>query len=167
MFTHIFLVTLLSNVRHHLFIIVLIIWKPVDSNKNIVSKPMCWCYFDFLHIWQHLCRGPIAIVIIISKLWVSWFQRRRLLNMSLVTHVCCHGNQSTSPVCPKTLCSLAHCPIMLHLKLDQEWPTGFGDMHVFHYKSMETIDSAGVGQNPAYTALAVPNKTYIRMSHPR
>ena len=38
---------------------------------------------------------------------------------------CCHGNQSFDPICPKTLGSLSPIPVMLHIKLDQDWPTGF------------------------------------------
>ena len=44
---------------------------------------------------------------------------------------CCHGNQSFDPVCPKTLCSLSPTPVMLHIKFDQDWPTGFRDIQVW------------------------------------
>ena len=40
---------------------------------------------------------------------------------------CCHGNQSFDPTCPKALCSLSLTPMMLHIKFDQDWPTGFRD----------------------------------------
>ena len=43
---------------------------------------------------------------------------------------CCHGNQSYDPICPKTLCSLFPTPMMLHIKFDQDWPTGFRDIQV-------------------------------------
>ena len=43
---------------------------------------------------------------------------------------CCHGNQSFDPICPKTLCSLSPIPVMLHIKFDQDWPTGFRDIQV-------------------------------------
>ena len=43
---------------------------------------------------------------------------------------CCHGNQRFDPICPKTLCSLSPTPMMLHVKFDQDWPTGFGDSQV-------------------------------------
>ena len=43
---------------------------------------------------------------------------------------CCHGNQSFDPICPKTLCSLSPIPMMLHIKFDQGWPTGFRDIQV-------------------------------------
>ena len=40
-----------------------------------------------------------------------------------------------SPMCqgysaPKTLCSLSLTPMMLHIKFDQDWPTGFRDAQV-------------------------------------
>ena len=44
---------------------------------------------------------------------------------------CCHGNQSCDPICPKTLCSLSPTPVMLHIKFDQDWPTGFRDIQVW------------------------------------
>ena len=43
---------------------------------------------------------------------------------------CCHGNQSFDPICPKSLCSLSPTPVMLHIKFDQDWPTGFRDIQV-------------------------------------
>ena len=43
---------------------------------------------------------------------------------------CCHGNQSFDPICPKTLCSLSPAPVMLHIKFDQDWSTGFRDIQV-------------------------------------
>ena len=43
---------------------------------------------------------------------------------------CCHGNQSFDPICPKTLCSLSPTPMLLHIKFDQDWPTGFRDIQV-------------------------------------
>ena len=37
----------------------------------------------------------------------------------------CHGNQSFDPICSKTLCSLSPTPMMVHIKFDQDRPTGF------------------------------------------
>ena len=37
---------------------------------------------------------------------------------------CCHGHQSYDPNCLKTLCSLSPPLVMLHIKFDQDWPTG-------------------------------------------
>ena len=63
--------------------------------------------------------------------------------------VSCHSNQSSYPIvttsspkgndrspesnvprsiCPKTLCSLSPIPMMLHIKFDQDWLTGFRDI---------------------------------------
>ena len=44
---------------------------------------------------------------------------------------CCHGNQSFDPIGTKTLYSLSPTPVMLHIKLDQDWPTGFRDIQVW------------------------------------
>ena len=43
---------------------------------------------------------------------------------------CRHGNQSFDPIFPQTLCSLSLTPIMLHIKFDQVWPTGFRNIQV-------------------------------------
>ena len=42
----------------------------------------------------------------------------------------CHGHRSFDPICLKTLCSLSPPPVMLRIKFDQEWPTGFRDIQV-------------------------------------
>ena len=43
-----------------------------------------------------------------------------------------HSSESNVPrsICPKTLCSLSPTPMMLHIKFDQDWPTGFRDIQV-------------------------------------
>ena len=51
---------------------------------------------------------------------------------------CCHGNQSFDPICPKTLCSLSPTPMMLHIKFDQDRPTGFRDFQVQKCKMFVT-----------------------------
>ena len=43
---------------------------------------------------------------------------------------CCHGKQNFDPICPKLLCSLSPNPMMLHIKFDQDWLTGFRDIQV-------------------------------------
>ena len=43
---------------------------------------------------------------------------------------CCHGHQSFDPIYLKTLCSLSPPPVMLHIKFDQDWPTGLRDIQV-------------------------------------
>ena len=43
--------------------------------------------------------------------------------------ICCHGNQSSYPILPKTKCSQSPTPIMLLMKFDNDWPAGFRDIH--------------------------------------
>ena len=43
---------------------------------------------------------------------------------------CCHGHQSFDPICLKTLCSLSPPQVMLHIRFDQDWPTGFRDIQI-------------------------------------
>ena len=46
----------------------------------------------------------------------------------------CQGHQSCDPICPKTLCSLSPPPLMLHIKFDQDWPTGLREIKVRNCK---------------------------------
>ena len=62
----------------------------------------------------------------IEKRW-----RHRFPHYKSMGAFCCHGNQSFDPICPKTLCSLSPTPVMLHIKFDQDWPTGFRDIQVW------------------------------------
>ena len=43
---------------------------------------------------------------------------------------CCHGNQSFDPISPNNICTLFPTPLTLHIKFDQDWPTGFRDIQV-------------------------------------
>ena len=54
--------------------------------------------------------------------------------------LCCHGNHSFDPNCPKTLCSLFPTPVMLHIKFDQDWPTAFRDIQVWKCGRRTTTD---------------------------
>ena len=51
---------------------------------------------------------------------------------------CCHGHQSYYLICLKTLCSLYPTPVMLHIKFDQDWPTGLRDIQVRRCKIFAT-----------------------------
>ena len=42
--------------------------------------------------------------------------------------VCCYGNKSSNPICPKTLCRLFPDLLILHMKFDQDWPSGIRDI---------------------------------------
>ena len=42
--------------------------------------------------------------------------------------ICCNGNQSSNPICLKTLCNLSSYLIMVHKKSDQDRPTGSRDI---------------------------------------
>ena len=44
---------------------------------------------------------------------------------------CCHGNQSSDPIWPKTLCSQSPTPVMLQIKFDCYQLIGLGDIHVW------------------------------------
>ena len=56
--------------------------------------------------------------------------RHRFPHYKSMGAFCCHGNQSFNPICPKTLGNLSPTLIMLHIKIDQHWPTGLRDIQV-------------------------------------
>ena len=56
--------------------------------------------------------------------------RHHFPNYKSMGYFCCHGHQSFDPICLKTLCSLSPPPVMLHIKFDQDWPTGLRDIQV-------------------------------------
>ena len=44
--------------------------------------------------------------------------------------ICCHGNQSSDPIWPKTNFSVSLIPMVLHLKFDCDRPSGCGNIHI-------------------------------------
>ena len=42
----------------------------------------------------------------------------------------CHGNHSFEQTCSKSICSQSPTQTILHMKFDQDWPAGSGDIHV-------------------------------------
>ena len=44
--------------------------------------------------------------------------------------ICCHGNQSSDPIRPRTLYSQSPTPMMLQMKFDYDRPPGLRDIHV-------------------------------------
>ena len=51
-------------------------------------------------------------------------------HFNLMEDICCHGNQSSDQLLPKTLRSQSPTPMMLLMKFDYDWPAGFRDFHV-------------------------------------
>ena len=69
--------------------------------------------------------------------------RHRFPHYKSMGAFCCHGNHSFDPIFPKTLCSLSPTPVMLHIKFDQDWPTGFRDIQVWKCGRRTTTDDDG------------------------
>ena len=57
--------------------------------------------------------------------------RHRFLHYNPIGAFCCHGNQSSDPIWPKTKCSLSPNPMMLLIKFGCDQPVGFRDIHVW------------------------------------
>ena len=72
---------------------------------------------------------------------------------------CCHGNQSFDPICPKTLCSLFPTIMMLHIKFDQDWPTGLRDIQV----SSELWQKDGMTEGQGKSSIA---PTFLKRVRP-
>ena len=74
--------------------------------------------------------------------------RHRFPNYKSMGAFCCHGNQSFDPIFPETLCSLSPTPVMLHIKFDQDWPTGFRDIQVWKCGRRTTYDGRRTDDGP-------------------
>ena len=48
----------------------------------------------------------------------------------VVLVTCKFDNDTINNLPKKTLCSLSPIPMMLHIKFDQDWPTGFRDIQI-------------------------------------
>ena len=57
-------------------------------------------------------------------------QRHHFPHYKSMGAFCCLGHQSFDPICLKTLCSISPPPVTLHIKFDQDWPTGLRDIQV-------------------------------------
>ena len=57
-------------------------------------------------------------------------ERHRFLHYNPMGAFCCHGNQSSDPIWPKTLCSQSPTPMMLQIKFGCDRPIGLRDIHV-------------------------------------
>ena len=114
--------------RHHFPIIS--IWeyfRPSRAANSIVSSPI-WLKFKLV---RDFCISslPASIKRIGSKgTEKRW--RNHFSHYKSIGDFCCHGHQSFDPICLKTLCSLSPTSVMLHIKSNQDWPTGLRDIQV-------------------------------------
>ena len=96
---------------------------------NSVASGLIWPKFELVRDFMHVlvtCKYKKDRIKTTEKRWRNRFP----LYKSMGTF-CCHGYQSFDPICPKTVCSLSPTQVMLHIKFDQDWPTGFRDMKVW------------------------------------
>ena len=85
---------------------------------NSVRSGLIWPKFKLFRDFM-----PIFVTCKFEKdLIERW--RHRFPHYKSMGAFCCHRNQSFDPIYPKTLCSLSPIPVMLHIKFDQDWPTG-------------------------------------------
>ena len=75
---------------------------------------------------------------------------------------CCHGHQMLDPICLKTLCCLSPPPVMLHIKFDQDWPTGLRDIQVRKCKMFVIQGQA----TPLVSSLVRPEIKLVRAFMP-
>ena len=95
------------------------------THKSLVGS--CQISNPFEMLW--LLSLPARIKKIQSKLkeleWSQGFPHYNPMGA-----ICCHGNQSSDPIWPKTLCSKSPTPMMLQMKFDYSRPAGLKDIHV-------------------------------------
>ena len=95
--------------------------------NSVVSGPI-WPKFDLVRDFMHVlvtCKYKRIGSKATEKRWRHHFPHYKSMG-----DFCCHGNQSFDPICPKTLCSFSPTQVMLHIKFDQNLPTGFRDIQV-------------------------------------
>ena len=94
--------------------------------NSIVSGPI-WPKFELVPDFMH-----VLITCKYKKVSVEKQPRKgghHLPHYKSMGAFCCHGCQGFDPICLKTLCSLSPPLMMLHIKFDQDWPTGLRDIN--------------------------------------
>ena len=124
--------------RHHFPIISLWeIFRRSRAANSVVSGPS-WLKSELVRDFMHVlvtCKYKKDRIKKNEKRWRHHFPHYKSMGA-----FCCHGNQSFDPICPKTLCSLSPTPVMLHIKFDQDWPSGFRDIQVWKCGRRTTTD---------------------------
>ena len=114
--------------------------KKVQYWSTRHSSPSAGCQSNLSEI---LCMSslPAGIKRIGSKTTEKRW-RHRFPHYKSMGDLCCHGNQSFDPICPKTLCRLSPTLVMVHIKFDQDWPTGFRVIQVLKCGRWTTTTTA-------------------------
>ena len=121
---------------------VAVIWSGRNSNS---SEILC------------MSSLPASIKLIGSKTTEKRW-RHRFPHYKSVGAFCCHGNQSFEPVCPKPFYRLSATPVTLHIKFDQDWPTGFRDIQVWK------VDDDGWTDDSHWYTISLPSEPSARMN---
>ena len=66
--------------------------------------------------------------------------------------ICCHGNQSSDPIRPKTLCSQSPTAMMLQMKYDYKRPAG---SEIFMFESVDARTHAWMPARVPYYKLTL------------
>ena len=114
--------------RHHFPIISLCEFYRRSRAANCVVSGPIWLKFELVLDFMHVlvtCKYKEDGSKATEKRWRHHFPPYKSMGA-----FCCHGHQSFDPICLKTLCSLSPTPVMLHIKFDQDWPTGLRDIQV-------------------------------------
>ena len=118
------------------------------THKSLVGS--CRNLNPFMILWLSLL--PARIKKNKSKLKeLEWSQDFPHYNS--IGAICCHGNQSSDPILPKTLYNQSPIPLMLLMKFDYDWQAGFRDIHVW---KCERTHRPTDGQMHARTQARVP-----------
>ena len=104
-----------------------------DSQGQLTHKSLvgsCWISNPFEILW--LFSLPARIKKNQSQMkeleWSQDFPHYNPLGV-----ICCHGNQSSDPIWPKTKCSQSSTPMMLQMKFDYDPQAGLRDIHVWKW----------------------------------
>ena len=106
----------------------------LDAQGQLIPKSVVWSGWNS-NLFEILCMPSLPASIkrtgskTTEKRWRHHFPHYKSMGA-----LCCHGNQSFDPICPKILCSLSPTPVMLHIKLDQDCQLA---SEIFEFESVD------------------------------
>ena len=101
-----------------------------DAEGQLTHKFLvgyCRISNPFMMLWLFLLSARIKKIQIKMK-QLEWSQGFPHYNP--MGAMCCHGNQSSDPIWPNTLCRRSPTSKMLQMKFDCDLPAGLRDIHV-------------------------------------
>ena len=104
-----------------------IFFRRSRAANSVVNGPI-WPQLEIVRDFMHVlvtCKFKKDRIKSNRESWRHHFPHYKTMGA-----FCCRGHQSFDPICLKTLCSLSPPPVTLHIKFEQDQPTGLSDIQV-------------------------------------